>query len=163
MTSQDRETDRVWQVAETIRACMLVTSSSEGMRARPMHALPDRDAECIWFVTDRRGAKDDEINVSPGVCLAFADTKSNTFLSITGTAEVLRDVAKARELWSSEAQAWWPNGPEDPDVRVLRVLPATAEFWDTRGGSITVALKLAAARMSGRPPDLGENKKVRMT
>ena len=31
------------------------------MRARPMHAIPDRDAGCIWFITDTRGAKDDEI------------------------------------------------------------------------------------------------------
>jgi hypothetical protein len=29
-----------------------------------------------------------------------------------------------------------------------------------RRNSITVALKLAAARLSGHPPDLGENKKV---
>jgi general stress protein 26 len=142
---------------------MLVTATGTGMRARPMHALPDRDAGCIWFVTDRRGAKDDEIKVGPVVCLAFADTDSNTYLSITGGAEVLHDVGKAEESWSNEAQAWWPKGPTDPEVRVLRVVPDNAEFWDTRGNSITVALKLAAARMTGQPPDLGENKNVRMT
>ena len=47
-------------------------------------------------------------------------------------------------------------------VRVLRVVPDQAEYWDTRGNSITVALKLMAARMAGRQPDLGENKKVRV-
>jgi general stress protein 26 len=56
----------------------------------------------------------------------------------------------------------WPKGSTDPDVRVLRVVPDNAEFWDTRGNSITVTLKLAAARISGRPPALGENKKVQM-
>jgi general stress protein 26 len=25
-------------------------------------------------------------------------------------------------LWSAETQAWWPKGPADPDVRVLRVI-----------------------------------------
>jgi general stress protein 26 len=55
-----------------------------------------------------------------------------------------------------------PKGPTDADVRVLRVIPEAAEYWDTRGNSITVALKLAAARLAGRPPDLGENKKVRL-
>jgi general stress protein 26 len=163
MTSQDAEIERVWQVAEKIGTCMLVTSTGAGMRARPMHALPDQGAGCIWFVTDRRGAKDHEIRGGPVVCLAFADTDSNTYLSITGGAEVLHDVAKAEELWSNEAQAWWPNGPTDPEVRVLRVVPDNAEFWDTRGNSITVALKLAAARMTGGQPDLGENRKVRMS
>jgi general stress protein 26 len=79
---------------------------------------------------------------------------------MAGRAEMLRDIARAQELWSPETQAWWPKGPTDPDVRVLRVVPDHAEYWDARRNSITVALKLAAARLSGHPPDLGENKKV---
>ena len=52
------------------------------------------------------------------------------------------------------------KGPDDPDVRVLHVIAENADYWDTRGNSIVIALKLAAARFSGNPPDLGENKKV---
>ena len=162
MTSQDSQIDHVWNLADKTGACMLVTNSGRGLRARPMHALPDREAGCLWFITDQRGAKDDEIKAAPAVCLAFADTGSNSYLSITGHAEVLRDVAKATALWSNEAQAWWPKGPSDPEVRVLRIIPDEAEYWDTRGNSITVALKLAAAQVSGHPPDLGENRKVQM-
>jgi general stress protein 26 len=112
--SRDSEIDHVWNLVDNIRACMLVTISGRGTRACPMHALPDREAGCLWFITDQRGAKDDEIKAAPDVCLAFADTDSNSYLSITGHAEVLHDVAKATALWSNEAQAWWPNGPNDP-------------------------------------------------
>jgi hypothetical protein len=52
------------------------------------------------------------------------------------------------------------RGFTPPVTRVLCVVPDTAEYWDTRGNSIIVALKLAAARLSGNQPDLGENKKV---
>jgi general stress protein 26 len=152
--------DNVWDIAESIKTCMLTTVASGRMRARPMHALPDRDHGCLWFITDQRGAKDEEIQAAPEVCLTFADTHSNTYLSVTGRAEMLSDSSKARDLWSAEAQAWWPKGPTDPDVRVLHVIAEKAEYWDTRGNSIVVALKLAAARLSGIPPDLGENKKV---
>jgi len=124
-----------------------------------MHAVPDKDQGCLWFITDQRGAKDEEIQAAPEVCLAFADTRSNTYLSMTGRTEMLRDSSKARNLWSAETQAWWPKGRADPDVRVLRVIPENAEYWDTRGNSSVVTLKLAAARLSGNPPDLGENKK----
>jgi general stress protein 26 len=127
-----------------------------------MHAIPDREAGCLWFITDQRGTKDEEIRAAPDVCLAFADTASNTYLSMTGYAEMLRDAAKARELWNNEAQAWWPKGPTDPDVRVLHVVPDHAEYWDTRGNSITVTLKLTVARLTGNPPDLGENKEVQL-
>jgi general stress protein 26 len=162
MTTKSGQIDHIWEIAEKIKTCMLVTLSADKLRSRPMHAMLDREAGCLWFITDPRGGKDEEIRAAPDVCLAFADTDSNTYLSITGRAEVLRDVAKARELWSSEAQAWWPKGPTDPEVRVLRVIPDSAEYWDTRGNSITVALRLAAARLSGHPPDLGENNKVRL-
>ena len=152
--------DRVWEIMDDIAVCMVTTHAGGKMRSRPMHAIPDRPAGCIYFVTDTRGAKDEEIAAAPDVCLAFADIGDNTYLSVTGTAEMIRDPAKAEDMWSTEAQAWWPRGPNDPSVRVLRVVPEQAEYWDTRGNSITVALKLIAARVSGREPNLGENRKV---
>jgi hypothetical protein len=42
------------------------------------------------------------------------------------------------------------------------VVQDSAEYWDTRGNSMIVALKLAASRLSGNPPNLGENEKVRL-
>jgi general stress protein 26 len=81
---------------------------------------------------------------------------------MTGRAVMSHNVDKARDLWSAEAQAWWPKGPADPAIRILCVVPDSAEYWDTRGNSIVIALKLAAVRFSGHPPDLGENKKVQL-
>jgi general stress protein 26 len=156
----ETDLDRVWEIMEDISVCMVTTHAGGRMRSRPMHAIPDRDENAVYFITDMRGAKDDEIAAAPDVCLAFADIGDNTYLSITGTAEMVCDPDKAEELWSTEAQAWWPRGPRDPAVRILRVVPDQAEYWDTRGNSITVGLKLIAARMSGRQPDLGMNRKV---
>jgi general stress protein 26 len=39
-----------------------------------MRAIPDQEAGCLWFITDQRGTKDEEIAAAPDVCLAFADT-----------------------------------------------------------------------------------------
>ncbi len=156
----ETDLDRVWDIMEDISVCMVTTHAGGKMRSRPMHAIPDRDENVIYFITDTRGAKDDEIAAAPDVCLAFADIGDNTYLSVTGTAAMVRDPARAEELWSTEAQAWWPRGPRDPSVRVLHVVPEQAEYWDTRGNSVTVALKLMAARMTGHEPDLGVNRKV---
>jgi len=158
----ETDLDRVWEIMEDVATCMVTTHAGGKMRSRPMHAFPERDEGAIYFITDTRGAKDEEIAAAPDVCLAFADIGDNTYLSITGRAEMIRDRNKAEELWSSEAQAWWPRGPRDPAVRVLRVSPEQAEYWDTRGNSVVVALKLMAARMAGRQPDLGDNKKVQV-
>jgi Pyridoxamine 5'-phosphate oxidase like len=58
---------------------MLTTSSGSIMRARPMHALLDRDGGCLWFITDQRGAKAQEIKADPDVCVAFADPPRTPF------------------------------------------------------------------------------------
>jgi len=104
MTTKTSPFDHVWEIAKKIKTCMLTTLAAKRMRSRPMHAIIDREAGCLWFITDQRGAKDEEIRTAPDVCLAFADTGSNTYLSITGRAEISHDVAKIRELWSSEAR-----------------------------------------------------------
>ncbi len=156
------DAERVWEIIDDVSICMVTTHAGGKMRSRPMHAIADPDAGCIWFITDARGAKDEEIAAAPDVCLAFADTGDNTYLSITGHAEMVHDPAKAQDLWSAEAQSWWPKGPSDPAVRILRVVPETGEYWDTRGSSVTVALKLAMARMTGQRPALGEDRKVRL-
>jgi general stress protein 26 len=163
MDSSHDQIERVWDIAEKIGTCMVSTVAGGGLRSRPMHAMPDRESGCLWFITDNRGAKEEEINSSPEICLAFAEPRNNTFLSITGRADIRQDADRARALWNNEAQAWWPNGPTDPNVRVLRVVPQSAEYWDTRGNSVIVALKLAAARYSGKEPELGANVKVDMT
>jgi general stress protein 26 len=103
-----KDSDHVWEIVGKIKTCMLVTRSKGRMRSRPVHAMADREVGCLWFITDQRGAKDDEIKSAPEVCLCFADTASNMYLSMTGRAEMLRDVSKARKLWRTETQAWWP-------------------------------------------------------
>jgi len=104
---------------------MLTTRSAGGLRARPLEGRPDRDAGIIWFVTDLRSGKEQEIESEHDVGLAFVDAKANAYLSITARAEVTRDHAKAAEIWKATDDMWW-QGPDDPNVCVLRVRPLTA-------------------------------------
>jgi general stress protein 26 len=57
-------TDRVWEIIETVGIAMLTTSFPGGLRARPVEARPERDAGLIWFVTDLRSRKEHEIEPS---------------------------------------------------------------------------------------------------
>jgi Pyridoxamine 5'-phosphate oxidase like len=74
------QTKHIWDIAERIGTCMLTTHMGDRLRSRPMHAIIERRAGCLWFITDQRGAE--EIKAQPDVCLAFADIGSNTFLSL---------------------------------------------------------------------------------
>jgi general stress protein 26 len=151
--------DRVWDIVEKVGVCMLTTRFAGGLRARPLEARPDREAGLIYFVTDIRSAKDDEIEAEHDVCLIFIHARDKAYLSITARAEVRRDHGKAAEIWKSSDDAWW-NGPHDPNVCVLRVRPLTAELWDGPASKAEVIREFAKARLTGEKPNLGESRKV---
>jgi general stress protein 26 len=158
MTAQD-STDRIWDIIEKVGVCMLTTRFPGGLRARPVEARPDPKAGLIFFVTDLRSGKEHEIEAEHDVGLVFIDHKDKAYLSITATAQVLRDHAKAREIWKTTDDMWW-KGPADPNVCVLRVQPLTAELWDGPASKALAAYEFAKAKLTGEKPNLGENRKV---
>lgn len=161
MTSHS-DAERVFDLAEKIGACMLTTKTGEGLRARPMHAKFDREGGTISFLADARAHKDDEIAADRQVCLAFAKPGSNTYVSISGAAKVTADRGAIDAQWTEMSKIWFPDGPGDPNIRVLTVTPRAAEFWDDSSNPIAVAFELAKARVKQERPDLGENRKVAM-
>src|ERR1039458_3943982 len=102
---------RVWDIIEMVDVCMLTTQFAGGLRARPIEARIDRDAGLIFFVTDVHSAKHDEIDTAPNVGLVFIDPKDKAYLSITGRARVIRDVAKTEVVWRKTDEVWWPRSP----------------------------------------------------
>jgi general stress protein 26 len=139
---------------------MLVTRDGDRLRSRPMSAYLEREENAIYFLTDARRHKDEEIARDPNVNLSFADAGSQKYVSLTGHAVVSNDRARIRELFSTPAKAWWASA-EDPNIRVLKITPDDAEFWDSPGSVISY-VKMAAAAVTGTRPDLGDNRKVSM-
>ncbi|RAS07128.1 pyridoxamine 5'-phosphate oxidase family protein [Ensifer adhaerens] len=160
MTYIEDDNGEVWDLAKKIGFCMLTTQAGADLKARPMSAYIERAENALYFLTDVKSHKDDEIARHPNVCLAFADTKMQKYVSISGVAEVQNDREKIRNLWSTPAKAWW-DSPNDPSIRILKVTPSSAEYWDSPGTVISY-IKMAAAAVTSAKPDMGENAKVRM-
>jgi general stress protein 26 len=155
-----RNADRAWELMKKIGFAMLVTRDGDKLRARPMSAYPEREENAIYFLTDARHHKDEEIARNPDINLSFADAGSQKYISVTGTAAVSDDRAKIKELFSTAAKAWWTSA-DDPNIRVLKITPDDAEFWDTPGSVISY-VKMAAAAVTGTRPEIGDNRKVAM-
>jgi general stress protein 26 len=151
---------RVWDVVEQTGVGMLTTQFGDGMRARPLDARPDRKSGVIYFVTDARGLKDDEIAACPDVCFIVVNADDKAYLSITGRAHVLRAPMLAAKIWKKADDVWWPDGPQDQHVRVLCLEPHMAELWDGPANSAVARQEFAKARATGEKPNLGENRKL---
>ena len=104
--------------------------------------------------------KYEEIAGNPNVNVSFADAAEQKYVSVTGTAVVSNDRAKIKQLFSTEAKAWWDSA-DDPNIRVLEITPDDAEFWDSPGTVISY-VKMAAAAVTNTRPEIGDNRKVSM-
>jgi general stress protein 26 len=152
--------DHAWDLMEEIRICMLVTRDGRNLRSRPMAAYVRRHEHAIYFLTDIRHHKDEEVKASHDVCLAFADIGGEKFVSATGRARIADDRKRVKELWSTAANAWWETA-DDPNIRVLEVTPSFAEYWDSPEAVVNY-VEMAAAALTGQEPEIGEHRKVRM-
>lgn len=160
MADNAKNSEHVWEMMEKIGFAMLVTTDGDKLRSRPMSARVAPDENQIYFLTDARKHKDDEIARNPNVNVAFADSRGQKYVSLTGHAAVSNDRAKIKELFTTEAKAWWESA-DDPNIRVLKVTPDDAEYWDSPG-TVVSYVKMAAAAVTGKRPDIGENRKVAM-
>jgi general stress protein 26 len=153
-----KDVDRAWTLMDKIGFAMLVTRDGAKLRARPMAAFVERNDTAIYMLTDARRHKDEEIAQHPDINLSFADTGAQKYVSVTGTATVSNDRARIKQLFSTSARAWWDSA-DDPNIRVLKVTPDDAEFWDSPGTMVSY-VKMAAAAVTGSRPDIGTNRKV---
>jgi general stress protein 26 len=158
VVSSFHEVEKVWKMIGRIRTCMLVAEEGRRLHARPMSAYPDEREHAIFFLTDIRGAKDDVLHQHPEVCLSFVD--GSHYVSISGDAFVSNDREKIHELWNVYAQAWF-DGPDDPAIRLVRVVPHDAQYWETPGKAATV-VSMAIAAATGTRPQASKERKVDM-
>jgi general stress protein 26 len=150
--------ERVWELMESVRFCMLSTWNGRELRSRPMGAFVRREEGVIYFFTDARAHKDEEIVRFPNVCLAFADTSGQKYASVSGTAEIVSDRAIVKELWSIPTRLWWQS-PDDPNLRLIKVTPQDAEYWDTPGNVVS-SIKVAFVLATGKHVSYGDHTKV---
>jgi general stress protein 26 len=146
------DTERVWELMKKIGICMLASWDGQELQARPMGAYVRPDEHAVFFLADARHHKDEDIRKYRKVCLAFSDTGAQYYVSVAGDAEVLDDRSMIR--------AWW-NSPDDPNIRLLKVTPLDAQYWDAPGATVAY-VKMAAAALTGSRPSIGENRKVAM-
>ena len=152
--------EKIRELLEGIDFCMLTTIDSGHLRARPMSTQQAEFDGDIWFFTSDETHKVEEIEKDNRVCVAYAKPDDDTYVSVSGRAEVVKDRAKMEELWSPILKAWFPEGLDDPHLCLLKVSAEQAEYWDSPSGKLVQLFGFVKAIATGQEADWGENKKV---
>ncbi len=115
---------------EALDVGMLTTEDENGhLRSRPMTTQRAEEG-ILWFFTGKKLRNIEDVKEDAQVNVSYADPNNEVYVSVSGAARTFRDPAKARELWNSGAQRWFPEGPDDPRLMILKVEITGAEYWD---------------------------------
>jgi|SRR4051794_37189843 general stress protein 26 len=113
----------------------LTTVGSEGhFHSRPMQ-LQKHDADgTLWFATSLDSHKIEDLRANPRCCVAFL--RHSKYVSISGHGELVQDRSLIRQMWSAAWRGWFPEGPDQEDLVLLKVVPEHVEYVDPPGGTL---------------------------
>jgi len=161
MTSTTDERKKIWTLIKDARVAMLTSEDQGRLRSRPMVASQKNfDDGCLWFFTRADSPKAERVQKEHQVNAAYASASDNSFVSLSGVASLSHDRAAIDAHWDDMLKAWFAGGKDDPNLALLKVDVDQAVYWDAPGSRMVVAFDYLKARLTGKPPELGENRKV---
>ena len=162
---QDKRKESIEKLNELIKdiqTAMLTTSDGGVLRSRPMATQEITEDGELFFLTGADTHKDAEIKKDNRVNISYAAPSDNSYVSVSGTGEILNDRAKIEELWNPIYKAWFPEGKDDPNIRVLKVNIEQAEYWDSSSSTFVQIAGFLKALVTGTRAEGGENEKINL-
>ena len=129
---------------------------SGAMHARPMAFRAAEFDGNLWFFTKKSSRKVRELLANPEPLLCFADPGRQNYVSATGKSDIVTDRAKVKELWTEAYRTWFPQGPDDQEIVLIRVTVDHAEYWDVPSSVMVHAYGYIKAVTTGTPPHPGD-------
>jgi general stress protein 26 len=115
-------------------AMFTTVTAGGGLRSRPMVASENAFDGSLWFFTRTSSAVAQEIGGHPMVNVTYVSAPEDRFVSVSGSASVVRDVERAGTMWSPAYNQWFAGGASDPELSLIKLEIARVEFWDRKAG-----------------------------
>lgn len=131
---KSKEFADVAKTMATIDVCMMQTVGEHGVNTRPMsnNGEVEYDGD-NWFFAKSDSTKIAELAEDDRVQLTFADHDGPNFISVWGTGAVVEDVELKKKLWHEGLEQWFDNGPEHPEVALIKVTANKIQTWGDMG------------------------------
>ncbi|MBA3582008.1 MAG: pyridoxamine 5'-phosphate oxidase family protein [Gammaproteobacteria bacterium] len=154
-TQNNAELIHLGKLIENISVAMFTTLDDKGaLVSRPMSPLQMDETGALWFSIDIKSAKLENLRL---INLSFADISRSTFVSLSGYGEVTTDRTKIDELWTPFLRPWFPQGPDSPNLGLLKFLADTGEYWDAAHSKMIQMFTMAASIIAANPIGMGEH------
>ncbi len=154
----DEARDKVAGLIKGIHICMMNTAGKDGsIDSRPMALQNTPFDGTLWFLTRGSSEKVNEVQGDGHVTLTFAEPKDQKYVTLKGKASVSQDRGKVHDLWNEMYKAWFPGGPDDPSISVLRVDVSDGDYWEASSSKLVFFAKYALAAATGGQVKVGKS------
>ena len=164
MNKQSSDIDKLREIIKNLEVAMFTTQDAEGrLCSRPMATQQVAFDGYLWFFTEASAHKVDDVQHHRQVNVSYVDPDKNRYISISGRAQVVRDVVQARQLWKPYLRAWFPKGVDDPEVALLKVEVHHAEYWDSPSSKVVQLLDFLKSVATGEAPKTLRTGKIQVS
>ena len=152
MTDAEAERQRVRALIECAGVVMLMNVDDTGTHiGRPMLPLLLANDTHIYFLTHQSSRKVAQLAARSQVGLSIVST--NSFIVVTGSAQLSRDPELIRRLWSPTYRAWFPEGKDDREATVIRVAVERIDYWEPPSNRVVRLAQAVKAVLTRRRVD----------
>lgn len=143
-TDSNQKINQLRTLIKDIEYAMLTTVDDDGsLHSRPMSIFSEIDADgTLWFFTSADSHKVFEIEHRQQVNVNFSSPDKQRYVSILGTAEIVRDRNRLQEKWQPKLQTWFPQGLDEANLALLKVNIKKADYWDSPSSSRSQTINL---------------------
>lgn len=132
---EDTLTD-FYQLIQGFDYAMMTTVGRDGnLHSRPMATQPPLNDSPLWFVSSIDSLKAKDLEADNRINLGYFRRSDGAYVSVAGRARLERNSARISTLWKDDWSIWFPNGPNDPDLALIHVVPEEATYWIPSGGT----------------------------
>ena len=159
----------LYELIEGMEVCMMTTRRYDGrLVSRAMQVQERKQGTAdLWFVTSSETHKLDELEAQPEVNLAFYNSKSREWVSVSGAATVMRNRDRIRELYKPDWKIWFGDeggerngGPNDPRIMLIFVEAHSVEYLKQDKPKPFVLFEIARSLVTGKPAELGSQRMI---
>jgi general stress protein 26 len=146
-----------------LRFAMFTTRDRHGhLTSHPMTNQELDPQGALWFYTSTHSSLWDNIAHEPEVNVSFAEPADSLYVSVSGRAERVVERSRIEALWNPMAETWFPNGPQDEHVVLVKVVPHLAAYWDAKDSKMVTMFDIARSLLTGEPPraDPGDHGRI---
>lgn len=122
-------------IMASARYCTLVTLDKTGRpQVRTMDPFAPDDEMVVWFGTNRRSRKVEQILSDPRVALHYLAPSGAGYVSISGRARIVDDPSETARYWKDEWESFYTN--KEADYVLIAVKPESLEIVDYSRGIV---------------------------